>query len=51
MEYIIIKIKDGYAVTTKKAFENYKKTGFLPYDFSMKYKKYLIEHAKKNKKI
>lgn len=50
MEYVIIKIKNGYAITTKQALEDYKKTGFLPYDFSMKYKKYLIEHARKMKK-
>lgn len=50
MEYIIIKLKDSYAITTKQAYNDYKKTGFLPYDIAMKYKKYLIEYAKKQKK-
>jgi hypothetical protein len=47
MEYIIIKLKDSYAITTTQALEDFRKTGFLPYECSMKYKKYLLEHAKK----
>lgn len=50
MEYIIIKIKQGYVVTTKQALNDYKKTGFLPYDCMMKYKKYLLEHIRKIEK-
>lgn len=50
MDYVIIKINNGYAVTTKEALKEFKTTGFLPYDFMMKYKKYLIQHAKKQEK-
>ena len=50
MRYIIIKTKNDYIITTQQAYVDYKKTGFLPYDIAMKYKKYLIEYAKKHDK-
>ena len=52
-EYQIIKNSDGkkfYAIAKKEDIEEYFKTGFLPTDKSMKYKKYLVELIKKDKK-
>lgn len=50
--YIIIKIQKWgvYAITTKEALQDYKKTGFLPYDDGTKKKKDLIKRALKRKK-
>ena len=48
MAYQIIKIQNGYAITTKEALQDYfKGNGFLPYENSMKYKKYLLQLIKK----
>ena len=50
MNYIIVKDEDGYIITTQEALEEYRKIGILPYDCKMKYKKYLLEYAKKQEK-
>lgn len=52
-EYQIIKNSVGknfYAIAKKEDIKEYFKTGFLPTDKSMKFKKYLIELINKDKK-
>ena len=42
-KYQIIKLKNGYAITTKEAIKDYYTMNFLPYEKKMKFKKYLIK--------
>lgn len=49
-KYQIIRFNKGYAIANKEDIEKYFKTGFLPTDKSMKFKKYLIESINKDKK-
>lgn len=47
----IIKLNNGwYALATKEDIKIYKEKFFLPYETSMKYKKYLIELINKTEK-
>lgn len=52
LDKIIVTIWEGYnkkyyIITTLQAIEDYKKTGFLPYDFKTNYKTTAIEKIKK----
>lgn len=50
-QYQIVKIQCGYAVTTKEALQDYfKGCGLLPYEYGMKYKKYLLKVISKIEK-
>ena len=49
-KYIIIKLNDGYAITTNESIEDFYKTGILPYETKYRYKKYLLERIKKDTK-
>lgn len=48
-KYQIIKLKNGYAITTKEAIKDYYTMNFLPYEKKTKFKKYLIELIQKSK--
>lgn len=48
-KYQIIKLKNGYAITTKEAIKDYYTMHFLPYEKKTKFKKYLIELIQKSK--
>lgn len=47
-KYRIVKVDYGYAITTNKSIEEYKKTGLLPYETAFKQKKYLLERINKD---
>lgn len=49
-KYRIVKVDYGYGITTNESIEEYKKTGFLPYETAYKYKKYLLERINKDTK-
>ena len=39
-KYRIVKVDYGYGITTNESIEEYKKTGFLPYETAYKYKNF-----------
>ncbi len=49
-KYQIIRVTNGkgfYAIANKEDIKAYKDTHFLPYEYAMQYKKYLVELLEK----